>query len=123
MFVDVDPDFGPLPRTMNAQVTWLVTDTDVQLDFSEQVHLSINPAHTAWEGTTTRDELSTTISVYATVDPEVFTITATLHTNGTPLRSISFTHTQSPGDRRWDTGLLERIDQPGINETALRLLA
>lgn len=123
MYTNVDPDFGPLPRTMNVQVRWLVTDTDIQLDFSEQVHLTFDQYTYSWTGVTNRDALSTTVSINAAVDPATFDITAILTSNGTPIRTIVFTHHQPPGESRWDTGVLQQIAQAGVNETHLRALA
>jgi len=123
MFVGVTPDVGPLPRTINVQVHWLVTDTAYTFDYSEQVHLSMQPSGTAWEGTTIRHDQATTISVHATMDPTVFEITAVLKAGATTVRTANFNHVQPVGVTRWDTGLLVDVQQAGFNETSLRLLA
>lgn len=123
MFVGVDPDIGPLPRTMNALVHWHVQESGVDVDYFELIHLSLQPPANTWEGHSQNGTYTTSVSVDPTMDPETFTIATTLKTNGVTLSAASWTHRQPATTRRWDTGNLEHIIAPGFNEVQMRLQA
>lgn len=108
---------------MNAYVSWLVIDTDVDVRLEETIHLRKNDAGGPWIGTVTSDEFQTTVTVRDTLDPVRFTLTISLTQLGTPLAEAFWIHYQDLDEEEWDTGLLEAIPARGIREYRLRLLA
>lgn len=108
---------------MNAYVSWLVIDTDVDVQLEETIHLTRNDAGDGWIGRVTSDEFQTTITVRDTPDPVRFALTISLTQLGTPLAEAFWIHYQELDEEEWDTGLLEAILAPGIREYSLRLLA
>jgi len=123
MFVGILPTINGRPLSMNAYVSLLVIDTDIDIKLDTTLHLSRNDAAGRWEGTVVDGDVQTTVTISDTASPVVFEAAASATNMGLPLTQAQWAHTQAVDDDRWDSGVLERIHNLGLNEVRLRVLA
>lgn len=122
MFTGANPWPFDYPAALNAMVTWLVIDTDIEIRRPESVHLTPGAIALTYHGETTTGQQTTIVDVQPSLTTNFIEVRVRLDLGTTTIANALFILKAPEPLSPWTFLHLRVVNAPNVNEVSLDLL-